>query len=521
MKFSQQKRYFIIIAVISILVALSGCTKTKPIEKFKKAVENNNPTDAIEIYKDKLMNNEAAQSEAESFINEYVSRSLSDYGNGAITNKDFENRYKTIETIVMKGDCSIDRPLIEIHNSFETIRVSKDKYIAGEKAYSARDYASAIKHYSRVVPEDTEHYSDAQDKLNNAKSDYEANVLDLANKAVESKNYVEAFQVIDSAIEVIETEKLKDYRVTLCETYESTTIDKAQNLADEGKYEEAFQCLTDAIGTIGNSDKLNSTYSSIYVAQCEAKMKASYDAKDYLSVLKTYVEEERNILLYGASDNIKNYYSSSIKEYLADIDSQAESAFGESKDYSAAIQILRSALSDVNNLHIVEITTHLEEKIAYYQEYVPIILTHDSAYAEAGDSSKPEQSDDICTDGFGKMYDSNEVFTDRGGSEDIPRSTTFYVSRQYNKLSGTIYVPFCSLKCDPQYPPIVRICGDNDEILYEFNSFNGTMEPVNFTVDITGHSFIRVEIDGGWYRGDGTGRMPCFCVTNLFVAKTQ
>ncbi|MBQ6272005.1 MAG: hypothetical protein IJK65_09860 [Clostridiales bacterium] len=117
-----------------------------------------------------------------------------------------------------------------------------------------------MRQYSLIISDDTEHYKDAQQKLQDSIKNYESSVLDQVDKSVASGNYDEAFLVIDNAIDDIGTEKLKDYREGLVDSYESYAIETAQQLANEGKYQEAYQCLNDAIDTIGNTDKLSSTY---------------------------------------------------------------------------------------------------------------------------------------------------------------------------------------------------------------------------------------------------------------------
>ena len=146
-------------------------------------------------------------------------------------------------------------------------------------------------------------------------------------------------------------------------------------------------------------------------------------------------------------------------------------------------------------------------------------LTIDNAYSTTG-SVSISQLDSFAKDGFGHAYNRLYVFSDQGGSDDTPESATFYVAERYKELSATIYVPYCSINTkEPTYPPYVRIYGDDDAILYEIKDFKGTMDPVDLKIDITDQKFIKIEVGGGWYVGDGTGRMPCFCVTNVVVTK--
>ena len=176
---------------------------------------------------------------------------------------------------------------------------------------------------------------------------------------------------------------------------------------------------------------------------------------------------------------------------------------------------------EITTKHTTSRVTTVEEDYHESEEEYPdrLELTIENAYSRT-DGVTVSQTDNFAKDGFGHTYDRIGIFSDSGGSDDKPQSATFYVSEKYKELSATIYVPYCSLNTkEPQYPPYVRIYGDDDTILYELKTFNGTMQPIDIKIDITGQKFIKIEIDGGWYVGDGSGRMPCFCVTNVVVKK--
>ena len=521
MKTCGQMRCVSIILIISLLMTLAACSKS--IDKFKKAVENNNSSDAIEIYNDKLSDDKEDQKEARNYIKKRLSDSLSDYGSGKITEKEFESIYKTIEKVnqKVKGITSIE----DTYYKYQAVKASKENFKAGEKAYSEKDYATAVRKYSLIISDDTEHYKDAQQKLQDSIKNYESSVLDQVDKSVASGNYDEAFLVIDNAIDDIGTEKLKGYREELVDSYESYAIETAQQLANEGKYQEAYQCLNDAIDTIGNTDKLSSTYSSIYIEEYETKMKTAYDAKDYLSVFRIYVEADW--IIEGSSE-MMNYYTSSITEYLNDIDVKAESAFGDNKDYEAAILVLRDALSDVVDLNILEITSHIEEKIAYYQEYQPIYLT-DLDYIQI--SSILSVGTDYSweyTDVNEKGYDPMTVIVqhnDGGYYHDDEGYILYYLNSNYTVLTGTLYRPYNTLSCPADWssrPGYILVYGD-DVLLYESPKITpSTYDAVDFEIDVHGVRNLKIEFKGGmWYDTDGwiATEEPKICVAECKLQK--
>ncbi len=514
MKTCGQRRCVSIILIISLLMTLSACSKS--IDKFKKAVENNNSSDAIEIYNDKLSDDKDAAKEAKSFIKKYLSDALSDYASGKITDKDFEKTYKSIDKInqKVKGINNID----EILWKYTKIKASKERFSDGEKAFSSKDFSTAVRMYSQVISDDKEHFEDAQQKLQESITNYENNVLDKADKAVASGDYKGAFQTIDIAIEEIGTEKLKDYRTSLCDTYESNTIEKAWQLAGEGKYQEAYQCLTDAIDTVGNTDKLSSAYSSIYIDEYETKMKTAYEAKDYLSVFRIYAEAD---WIIEGSQEMMNYYNSSITEYLNDIDAKAETAFGETKDYDAAILILRNALSDVAELNIDEITSHLEERMDFYVAYAPQPLRSLEPIQDGrglvaiySDNSK------LTKDVNGKEYNNESSFRP---SIDGGNWIKYNLNYQYSTLTGTIYRPYQTLSCATEWEDygIVRIYGD-DVLIYESPKITqNTFESFEVSVDVSGIRNIEIQVLGMWTEGEilGIKYYPMLCFTEVMLHK--
>ncbi|MBO4265969.1 MAG: hypothetical protein IK128_06930 [Clostridiales bacterium] len=128
-------------------------------------------------------------------------------------------------------------------------------------------------------------------------------------------------------------------------------------------------------------------------------------------------------------------------------------------------------------------------------------------------------TDDICRDGFNNTYESKYVFTVTDAwMEDQPARAQFYTAGDYKNISGTIYVPYCSLASNDNGGSYVRIYGD-DVLLYESTNPVGTEEPIDFSVDISGNSFVVIEVFGSWYYGDGTGALPYLCVTNVELSK--
>ena len=93
----------------------------------------------------------------------------------------------------------------------------------------------------------------------------------------------------------------------------------------------------------------------------------------------------------------------------------------------------------------------------------------------------------------------------------------YALSGKYKTLKGTLYVPYESRNKEFKSIPMFRIYGD-DQLVYLGPAIEGKDKPVDFVVNVEGVRFLKVCIQGGWYKGDGTGLIPCICAGNLILS---
>ena len=93
----------------------------------------------------------------------------------------------------------------------------------------------------------------------------------------------------------------------------------------------------------------------------------------------------------------------------------------------------------------------------------------------------------------------------------------YALSGKYKTLKGTLYVPYESRNKELKSIPMFRIYGD-DQLVYSGPAIEGKDKPVDFAVNVEGVRFLKVYIQGGWYKGDGTGLIPCICAGNLTLS---
>ena len=502
--------------LISLLVYLCGCNKTKANENFEKQVRNGNADKAIEIYKDEMVGNAEYEKGAQQFLNQYLNDSLSQFGKGEIREEDFLTIFNNISTI--NNDCRILPNLIEATGKYNAIKNSKVYYQQGIEYLENSDYLSAIEVFPKVVADDSEHYSEAQKKLEQARKDYEDSVIKLAEEMINRADHKGAFDYVNSAISSIgKSERLSDYLSGAKKQYKSDVLAKVESLSSEGKYGDTYSLLDEAIRVLGNDSELSEAYDKTSTLEFESRTNSAYESKDFITVFQLHVLAVNNPHI-SISDKMNSIYDTSIDEYLNDVRSRAETAFGENKDYKTAVQIVSGELAQVADLSITELTQELESLKAYYAAYEPVPLKtanviNSSNYIRTSLPVSDTYSD-YYMDVNKRVYDPSCVihaFSDDWTTHAIEYNLNF----EYSKLSGVIYRPYSSLS----YPKDgvgaeILIYGD-DVLLYETKEITPDMyDAIEFTVDTSGVRNLKIVFKNAVY-----DYRPKLCISEAMLTK--
>lgn len=224
-------------------------------------------------------------------------------------------------------------------------------------------------------------------------------------------------------------------------------------------------------------------------------------------------------LLAETLDEVRNDYV----QYTIDV---AKEQFGDEKNYSAAIKTINVALADLGE------DESLVSEYNRYAEYVPIYLAtldYDTKgrYIYIGGAY-----DSIATDVLGNTYVSDYIFYPTGGNLNSEVGTTedegaveYFLNSKYSTLSGTLYLPYQSRAAEaPTVSSVFKVYGDGT-LLYEAPTFiRGTVDPVDFNIDISGVRNLRVVVLGVW-TDKNTGwvgwnsRYPMVCAADMMVSK--
>ena len=164
---------------------------------------------------------------------------------------------------------------------------------------------------------------------------------------------------------------------------------------------------------------------------------------------------------------------------------------------------MRDALSDVVDLNILEITSHIEEKIAYYQEYQPIYLTDLSCIQK----NNVEIGEEVDTSDVNKRnYTAETVIRQSMSKNDNKGYVLYNINFEYSSLRGVLYRPHYSLSCDYIWsqPGCVKIYGD-DVLLYESPKVTQDFyDALEFDIDIHGVRNLKIEFSNSVWAPGGT-----------------
>ena len=459
------------------LTLLSGCSSNKA---FEDAVRKGNYIKAIEIYREHLYGNANAENAGDAFLENYLQEKLDGYAEGTVEEADFTNAYTTVEEINRRIG-TVDG-LDKTNGIKQIISASKEIYAKAEEYEKNGDVLKAAEAYRQVSKFDKEHYETA------------------AKKAEELQN-----------------------------VYVSGIRAEAEKLAEEEQFDRAVALLEEGFRQIGENSDLLQLKKDITVEKYETAVRKADEQGNLPGVIRSYAlaAEDTSVVL---SADMSRLYAAASSGYVDKVKADAAEAFAANKNYSEAMEIIRTAMGEVSE--DAEVTQQLQNLLDEYIAYQPVKLkdlgyTHIAEYISEG-----TRDSEISTDVTGRQFDAAGVLHPTGGlsasdtpQDDSEAEITYYLNGEYSVLNGTVFRPYISLRHPGQWKVNTRaeIYGDG-QLLYSAPVLNGdTYESYDFSVDVSGVRQLTILVRGlfresgafmGWYE-----YMPRICVGDLSVQK--
>lgn len=329
-KLSKGKKAGIITAAILAVVLALGITGVVTYfggagYKAVKEMSRGNYSEAIELYRTDIKDNGLQSMIFDALLEKQYNEKLDDYAAGKI---DYNETLDYVDAVISIGTVKdADKKLSEIitarsdaiieeyktgsldytkaKQELETL-ANKEKsilnttyaseqltllsslfsaasaYETAEQKMNSGNYIEAIAQLDQI-PEYSELYADAQQKLAEATNAYKASVLEQAENYVQAENFPGAISVIEYALTIIPDDlelqnKLNEYQTAYHASVVSTALSESTALQSQGDYQAAMQVLTNAMNIVGEDAQLQTAYNT-----CE---------RLYVEYIRTQVEEK-------------------------------------------------------------------------------------------------------------------------------------------------------------------------------------------------------------------------------------
>lgn len=254
------RNFALLISGIIIALTLAACASAS--DQFVAYIKNGDYTKAAELYASDIRGNSAKEADADDFLDSYLQECWNNYLNNELDSSDLEivlNTYQNIQLIVPVED------LEQILAAFSTTEQARQTYSTGISCMDEQDYVGAIESFEQIAETPDNTYAEAQAQLEQAKSSYSQEILEMANEKLEQDDFDLAISLVEEAEKIVgETEEMESFLdSTYTEKYE-TSIEKA--LASS-KYEEVFRLYEQA--TSNSRVTVSSTMTANYTSGTE------------------------------------------------------------------------------------------------------------------------------------------------------------------------------------------------------------------------------------------------------------
>lgn len=332
------RKVFVELCILCFAVSLlAGCEAKVSGSKFERCVTDGLYSEAISAYNEDIAGNAKKEAEAVSFLTEYLTKQLEAYANGDITEDEMRAALTTVENINSSVFILSDA-LYAAESKWSFLLSSKNSYQSGLEQLDRGDYLSALSSFQAVDLDDTENYSNAQSKYDEAKKKYLDEVTEQVYADQSEENYEQALSAISQAESALgSAAELTELRNGTMSAWKSALIQSAKDAADSGNYIQAVNILADAqnyflddADIIACEDEICAAWSTDMIQRAKAAAEAgnyeeaiselnsgdtSIDNADIQACRSQIYESWRNAIIQQATDMAANdNYSDALDE---------------------------------------------------------------------------------------------------------------------------------------------------------------------------------------------------------------
>lgn len=485
------RKAFVKLCILCFVVSLvAGCEAKVSGSKFERCVTGGLYSEAISAYNEDIAGNAKKEAEAVSFLTEYLKEQLEAYANGDMTEDEMRVALTTVENINSSVFILSDA-LYAAESKWSFLLSSKSSYQSGLEQLDRGDYLAALSAFQAVDPDDTENYSNAQSKYDEAKKKYLDEMTEQVHTDQSEGNYEQALSAISQVENALgSSAELTALRNGTMSAWKSALIQSARDAADSGNYILAVNTLADAQNYfLDDADMIacEDEICAAWITDMIQRAKAAAEAGNYeeaISELNSGGTSIDNADIQACRSQIYESWRNSIIQQATDL--------AANDNYSDALDEIDQGLKLFpDDSDLMSLRDNVSDQYKdYLRRTTPVSLADLEPYQNNGISVSS-----INEDIMGNTY-STALCSLGGGA-----NATYRIDGIYQTFSGYFFV---NTNWGADVSRDVSIWGDGVRLFSA--SVDGAEDPTYFSVDVSGVRDLTIKMsvwgDISTYLGD-------------------
>lgn len=356
-------------------------------------------------------------------------------------------------------------------------------YQEAQSLFTAGNYEDLIIYLSNQETDMSEH-DDLRLIYDKAYGQYKEEVLSRISARIESEQYAEAIQLIDSLIpQIREDSQIKNTRLNIRDQYKNYALVQADALCVNAEYSAARSILTVAVNVIGEDVAFVQKLKEIEISEVLSAV-ASFEKESNYAGAVTYLRQKSSIV--STSAELQEKMITCTDKYREDAIADAASVYS-AEGYSGAVSILEKALKVIPDDELIS-----AEK-ERYNALAPVALVDTVCIY----NTTKKQTGLTLNDKLGNTYYNATQYrggADYYGDDAYSRRDIYVLGKEYTRFKARVFVPKDrsaywdnEISSSDKQRGAFTLCVYGDEkLLYQSPLMISTQYPIDVEIDVSG-----------------------------------
>ena len=289
---TKKKKKIIMAGCISALavilaVVLAVTYTNSPIRHFDRALNDDDNMTAKALYSTNA-DNEKFANKAQAVVEEYIQKNVNAYCEGGIEYKAAKQRISDLSWCQGIAETRTDA-LIKIGD----VQTSKKSYEEAENALKKENFGSAISGFKKVIEDDKQNYSSAQDKISETAEVWCQSAINEAKTSLAKNDAVQAYIQLTDVSKEFRNDQLNNLLKDTTAKAQESVATQLQEKIGSNEYKDAFIATKSIPEELVNDKITNLKAEASNGLLEEAKQKAS--AGDYKAAIALLTDGENSL----------------------------------------------------------------------------------------------------------------------------------------------------------------------------------------------------------------------------------